>query len=409
MTATVPQVTGAVDGLKPPSQISGWAKNVSHPDRRVHVTALFKSVLVAEGETSLQRTDVGGHYGFALSAPGIEVQAALVNGDLQILADGERLSVWDGLSRRLSHAATGAVLPELELTTEYSEVRLPVGLMSAASVATVGRDGHLFLVGGSNNLLGRYLADDADEQDELAAEWARIVVQRTERFAGRATFLQMFIPEKSSALPKLFPFAVASPLPIYCKTMAKMESDGRLPVLDCYPFLRDDEACFRKLNSHLSSRGCLEVFRAVLKALELPPVQPITFGARSYEPSDLGIHFFGRRIAEQLSDDLARDQPGLHGEGLVLQSEQRVERHVGTRATWRNATAPINKKVVAFANSFFEVGRAPTALSWWFARWFSEYHFIWDPNVDYDYVERVRPDIVIAQTIERFLYVVPKS
>jgi hypothetical protein len=46
-------------------------------------------------------------------------------------------------------------------------------------------------------------------------------------------------------------------------------------------------------------------------------------------------------------------------------------------------------------------------MSFWFARWFEKYHFIWSPAIDWAYVEAQGADIVIGQTIERFLDQVP--
>jgi hypothetical protein len=34
---------------------------------------------------------------------------------------------------------------------------------------------------------------------------------------------------------------------------------------------------------------------------------------------------------------------------------------------------------------------------------FTEYHFKWETDSDYSYVEEIRPDFVICQSIERFL------
>jgi hypothetical protein len=83
--------------------------------------------------------------------------------------------------------------------------------------------------------------------------------------------------------------------------------------------------------------------------------------------------------------------------------------HKGIRRVWRNAAAPFPHRVVAMANSFFERGEASTQLSWWFALLFAEFHFYWNPELDEDYVAKVSPDIVVCQTIERFLRSVPEQ
>ena len=44
-----------------------------------------------------------------------------------------------------------------------------------------------------------------------------------------------------------------------------------------------------------------------------------------------------------------------------------------------------------------------SSLSYWLAGWFEEFHFVFSPDLDQDYVDRINPDVVICQTIERFL------
>jgi hypothetical protein len=83
--------------------------------------------------------------------------------------------------------------------------------------------------------------------------------------------------------------------------------------------------------------------------------------------------------------------------------------HQGRQRVWRNKTAPIKKIVVCFGGSSFERGENSGNLSWWFARLFSEFHFIWSSDFDADYIEATSPDIVICQSIERFLTEVPAS
>ena len=83
--------------------------------------------------------------------------------------------------------------------------------------------------------------------------------------------------------------------------------------------------------------------------------------------------------------------------------------HIGAKIAWRHRSAPLNLKVICFGNSFFERGGSPSGLSWWFKRLFSEFHFVWSPFVDNDYVRNEQPDIVVCQTIERFLMLIPRS
>ena len=48
-------------------------------------------------------------------------------------------------------------------------------------------------------------------------------------------------------------------------------------------------------------------------------------------------------------------------------------------------------------------------MSWWFARWFRTYHFVWRADVPPGLVEKLKPDIVLCHTVERFLIEVPET
>ena len=63
--------------------------------------------------------------------------------------------------------------------------------------------------------------------------------------------------------------------------------------------------------------------------------------------------------------------------------------------------------MVAFGNSFFGAGEAPTTLGWWASRAFRAFLFHWSSEIDYAVVATQRPDVVICQTNERFLPAVP--
>jgi hypothetical protein len=130
----------------------------------------------------------------------------------------------------------------------------------------------------------------------------------------------------------------------------------------------------------------------------------------AYFEGDLGNKFSGAGFLEKM--ELPADET-LNSLGAGL---SRLENyapgdggHIGRRLVWKNPGAPYRKRVLAFGNSFFERGEVPTTLSWWVARYFQEFHFIWDSVVNVDYVERMKPDVLICQTNERFLPVVPAA
>ena len=64
---------------------------------------------------------------------------------------------------------------------------------------------------------------------------------------------------------------------------------------------------------------------------------------------------------------------------------------------------------MVFGNSVFEHGETPLNLSWWCVRFFREFYFFWLPETLPGTVDEIGADVVIAQTVERFLFVDPPS
>ena len=132
----------------------------------------------------------------------------------------------------------------------------------------------------------------------------------------------------------------------------------------------------------------------------------------SHPPSvfsgDIGARLLGFPIYEKLRD---LDTSGIQRSMMELHQDYKIrpsdDAHVGTTIVWQNPQAPLEMKAVAFGNSFFERGGSPRGLSWWFKYLFREFHFVWSPRISTGYVVENRPEVVICQTIERFLPNVP--
>jgi hypothetical protein len=306
-------------------------------------------------------------------------------------------------------------LPDAPKKIVMSSFNLCVGDLSATKAITVGYEGHLFLAGGSNSLLEQYRIDPGNLAVlENSVKWIDLIsVRQKNLFRSNIRFLQMILPEKSSILPEYYPVSIDIPTPLFNSVMESIRSDYSLSsaFLDTFRLLSDDiDRChtYRRLDSHLTPYGSYIVFLGILNKIGVKFDSQISFSRQSPIRGDMGEHFSGLKTWEIL-DTLPLDIFSTQSAGLI-QTENHVPEgggHNGSRCVWINSTAPVPLRVVVFGNSFFEKGSGEGCLSWWMARWFREYHFLWQPEIDYDYVERIKPDIVIAQTIERFLPILP--
>jgi hypothetical protein len=124
---------------------------------------------------------------------------------------------------------------------------------------------------------------------------------------------------------------------------------------------------------------------------------------------DLAARFFNISFLDERHEAVFDLDDRFRSEA-VLTYEKLSPSYVGLEQSWLNPNAPFDVEVMAFGNSFFgPANDQQNSMSFWFARYFKRYHTIWRSDMDHERVERVRPDIVICQTIERFLSTPPKS
>jgi len=310
---------------------------------------------------------------------------------------------------------------------EASPVLAPFGHKSADGSAVLGREGYVFLYGGSNNVLSLY-TDTGNEPlvRQKVAGWTELFARRAAALADRGiAYLQCVIPEKSTVLPSLAP-AELTPVTPYLKLLeAEMAGQAHYVSILQSPALRQaGRAFFLKVDSHLAPSGAYAVIQALLERFAV--IRPslagpvldllaklhadISPGRVTIASGDIAKRMFGVPIYEHYQDLNSPLLAGLaHSVAEVAKHHPPEPQHIGTRLVWRNPAAPLPMKGVAFANSFFEQGSASRHLSWWGKHLFQEFHFLWQPQVDFAYVEAHKPDLVICQTIERFLKQIPAT
>jgi hypothetical protein len=306
-------------------------------------------------------------------------------------------------------------LGEPRSVADLTYVPMSVGFVSSDGTAVIGKQGEIYLVGGGNRVLEQFLQSPEDSiVQETVARWHAAIIDRARVVkAAGSQFIQMIIPEKLSVYPAQFPGAVTTPSPILRLLEERLDEPdsanfvvfGLRELIGAIP----PEKAFPRYDSHLTSLAAYTVFSAQLRLMGLSNPFPLDQSAKLLGVGDLAERFFGVPLYEEWS------MPGLDfissvsgGVDLIFKTAP-VEGHVGTNYVWKNASAPIDLKVVAFANSFFERGGSARSLSWWACRAFREFRFIWSPDLDMDYVRQTNPDWVICQTIERFLPRTPQD
>jgi alginate O-acetyltransferase complex protein AlgJ len=330
-------------------------------------------------------------------------------GSLRALVDGV-ISSEEYTARVAARTLTSSDGPVLNFWVPGLErFSRPVGNISPDGVAIVGRDGHLFLCGGSNNNLAMYRGEIAMAPD-WSERWQELVERRLThaRTAGRALCC-LVVPDKLSVYADLFPQDLESGGP---RPVIRLLEEASLPLLYPCEALRDareEGDSYMMTDSHLTARGNRVLAQATITALGASPgLLDHVSGAQEQQlmSGDLGQHFtphiveVGQRLsAGSVSTIVFDNWPEVLRQGG----------HIGARRVFRRENAPDPRTVVVFGDSYAFGDDAYPGLSWFLAQAFREVHFVWVPfGWDPDYLDRVGAELVVCQTAERFIARVPR-
>jgi hypothetical protein len=301
-------------------------------------------------------------------------------------------------------------LKEISADPSYENILLQIGSTSNDNEVTIGRDGIIFLLGGSNKVIQQY---SSPEWQEKASAWITLIQNRQEYFLSKGiSFCQMIVPEKQSVIPEYYPGILDVPTPALAEISKHL--NGTSFYLDCQKLLRDlfivgGSIPFRKVDSHLSYFGTECLARGILQHFKIKITGEI-FAKKMKEDialGDLSGKFFQGGIAERmLVPDLAEWEFAQQVPILTF-SKYPPTGLGGTILEWEAQSPLSSKKLLVFGNSMFERGGGPLGLSWWVGRIFSKTRFIWDSNVLDEHMQEFKPDAVICQSVERFLTIVP--
>lgn len=277
----------------------------------------------------------------------------------------------------------------------------------------VGRDGWLFLIGGSNTVMDRYRGGLA--QWWLLRRWSRLIDARAARAARLGIrYLHVVVPEKLSVYDHKtagLPYEPANAStrrlarrlarhPAYLDLLAPLRAarDGAAPV-----YLRTD--------THWTIDGCFLAYREIMRALGATPPSDLADRPRFAvdEVMDTGGKIPGRPVERieraMIQRDAARVETGPLLAGYEAAGRAN-ELHVGAHAVYRNeAPSADPRRIVLFGDSCAHF--APFLLTGLLAESFREVHFVWSASLDWPYIEAVKPDILLFEIAERFLARMP--
>lgn len=471
-----PAPVGGLEGFLGPHRVLGWAADPLVPAEPVALLVRLRGETVAELRTGAHDVPelfaaVGSERGFVLDLPPGYLAGDLATGRLTIhplragapqaalparprLVAQEQAAAGHAMLQRAEAALGPQGLAEMLATlgrpegfgaarlageanaalaagipgnrprgVALSPLHFPVGLRSAGGGVVLGRDGHLFLLAGSNGEVARLGADPA-QRARLVAQWLALIEARRARAAATGLhFLQLIVPEKTALVPELLPDPdVGGPSPFLTALEAALAERPALAActLSGRAALQATAAArgapmaefVRRLDSHPSAAGMHALARAVLMRLgEAPPDLGGRFGRSRLADGDLRAQFLPEPCFEEVAQLHARTFERFGAEPAVVAAHVPEDgAHIGRWEHCRTDGAPSPRRLLAFGNSVCgSIEARQNLLSGWLARWFAEYRFHWQPAVDWAVVEAAAPDILLCQTVERFMARVPES
>lgn len=285
-----------------------------------------------------------------------------------------------------------------------------IGEISPDRTVIMGRQGFVFLFSGTNN----YYEMFGTPRDVPAADaWAELTAQR-HRAAGRTSVMRsLFLPNKASCLPDLYPALLPNPeIPLFSQMKSLMRGDrsvlfgNRLAELAAVDH-RSAAHPWRFADSHWSPRGAHETFNEVVSSFGLARL-PVRWVAQDsqYVSADLENRWPGRPLRE-FRDVMPTGDWATPTLAFDSGGGRELTAITGRRLVWENPTPLVDASVLLIGNSFCFLGTDPGQLTWWAARMFRTTTFLHSNAVPADAIAAIRPDFVLFQTVERFVHRVP--
>lgn len=217
--------------------------------------------------------------------------------------------------------------------------------------------------------------------------------------ARMINYVVALAPNKHSIYPEYLPDAYAPVGPsntdVFLNSLAGsavVPVDLRGPVLEAK---LTEQVCYHPLGTHWNERGAYAAYRRLAKALGL---EPIGRDRIAFVPSqELGDNW---AVKLQLDDVLTQEV-----EHAVL-LEPWAARDAGSRleASWLTTQRDGDlQRVLVFHDSF------GITVQKWISEHYSEAVYVDRKSVDFDLVDRVRPDVVLHLICERFLIYWPDA
>ena len=281
-----------------------------------------------------------------------------------------------------------------------------------------GHDGWLFLTGGSNAVATLYDRESGHLPDSALTRWRDAIMERQSRCdALGARYAHLVVPEKltiyghKQAEPLVDP-DLSPALRLRTLFPGGAARHGHVDIIDLMRAHRDEMDLYWRTDTHWSPLGCLLGYELLCESLGLEPNADLV-----HRPfvEDMRLLDLGSKLTPPVHEPIRevtwrRDASRVYANGVVRLLEAHElggEIHVGAHAVFENPRARNDCKMLLFGDSFSGVG--PFFLTAALAETVRELIFVWSSNVDWTFVARAKPDILVTEIAERYMALPPND
>ncbi len=272
------------------------------------------------------------------------------------------------------------------------------------STAIAGTNDWLFYA--EDGSLDDWIQTEPFPEEELS-DWTDTLMKRRAFLTRRGIpYLFVLVPDKQMVYPEFMPASLArlrsdyraDQLMAYMRRVAPdfQFLDLRTPLLAA----KSTELLYHRYDTHWNDRGALVGYQAIAQALQqwfpnLAPLQRSAFGVDPSVPSGDKTTMLG------LVDEGKRQMPGLvpkNGAGFRVVAPRRPDPYGEDPiliVEHRDASLP---RALVYRDSF------GARLIPYLSEHFSHVEYYWQNELDYEEIDRQRPDVVIQAFTARHFY-----
>jgi alginate O-acetyltransferase complex protein AlgJ len=280
-----------------------------------------------------------------------------------------------------------------------------------------GQDGWLFLIGGSNSIGALYDRNAPLLDDARLRQWVKLIEGRARRLERMGIeYVHISIPEKLTLYdnkfhdPPIVDWRLSPSMRL--REMMQRSPYARvwLDLIDPFRAARDDIQLYYRTDTHWTPEGCFLAYKLLCEKIGIAPELTLLARPRREVESvlDLGLKM-EPLVYEQLRlYDFTKDSQKTY-RNVIAQYVDTVTAnalvHVGSHIRYKNCNpSAANKKILIFGDSY--ASQRPDGLTAMLAETAREVEFIWSSNLDWAYIKRAQPDIVVYDLVERFMTIV---